>query len=75
MSELKMKPEARIALYERLARTGFERALAVAEEHPALAAYYADLALAYDRTARKHRENFELGCAPIQSGSTPRGEK
>jgi len=53
MTALKIPIEKRIALYERLARTGLERAQAVAEEHPALAAYYADLALHYDRVARR----------------------
>jgi hypothetical protein len=60
MAALKLTPEQRISLYDRLARISLERAKEPGV-HPALAAYLAEIALHYDKVARHVEREVNAG--------------
>lgn len=69
MTALKLTLEERIALYERLSRVACERAQAPGT-HPALAAFYLDIAVNYSNAVKelveeyKDRQRAPQGSAP-----------
>lgn len=74
MPELRLPPEEKIALYDRFSRTALEAALTCEGPHPALAEYYADLALHYDKVARRIEDDL-TGQIPLAKVPEKKGKK